>query len=109
MPNNFKVKTSGSIGGTAHTIYTCPASTQTTVIGLNLANILTTGITANVLLENADSDNINIIKNAPIPSGSALAPIGGTQKLVMEAGDILKVSSSDSASIDCALSVLEVS
>ena len=54
-------------------------------------------------------NNINIIKNAPIPTGSALAPIGGTQKLVMEAGDLLKVSSSDSASIDCALSVLEVS
>ena len=109
MPNNFRVKTSGSIGGTAHTIYTCPASTQTTVIGLNLANILTTGVTANVLLENADSDNIHIIKSAPIPTGSALAPIGGTQKLVMEAGDILKVSASDSVSIDCALSILEVS
>ena len=109
MPNNFKVKTSGSIGTSAGTIYTCPSSTQTTVIGLNLANILTTGITANVLLENADGDNINIIKNAPIPSGSALAPIGGTQKLVMEAGDILKVSSSNASSIDCALSVLEVS
>ena len=109
MPNNFRVKTSGSIGTSEDTIYTCPSSTQTTVIGLNLANILTTGITANVLLENADGDNINIIKNAPIPSGSALAPIGGTQKLVMEAGDILKVSSSNASSIDCALSVLEVS
>ena len=108
MPNNFKVKTSGSIGTTAHTIYTCPASTQTTVIGLNLANILTTGITANVLFENADSDNIHIIKKAPIPTGSALAPIGGTQKLVLEAGDLLKVSSGDSNAIDCSLSVLEI-
>ena len=109
MPNNFKVKTSGSIGATAHTVYTCPTGTQTTVIGLNLANILTTGITANVLFENADSDNISIIKNAPIPTGSALPPIGGTQKLVMEAGDLLKVSSSDASSVDCAISVLEVS
>ena len=41
MPNNFRVKTSGSIGTSEDTIYTCPSSTQTTVIGLNLANILT--------------------------------------------------------------------
>lgn len=109
MPNNFKVKTSGSIGTSPHTVYTCPTGTQTTVIGLNLANILTTGITATVAFENADSDDISIIKNAPIPSGSALAPIGGTQKLVMEAGDLLKVSSSDASSVDCAISVLEVS
>ena len=109
MPNNFKVKTSVSIGTSAHTIYVCPTGTQTTVIGLNLANILTTGITATVAFENADSDDISIIKNAPIPSGSALAPVGGTQKLVMEAGDLLKVTSSDASSIDCALSVLEVS
>ena len=36
MPNNFRVKTSGSIGTSEDTIYTCPSSTQTTVIGLNL-------------------------------------------------------------------------
>lgn len=110
MPNAFKLQTS-SVGNadSAATIYTCPGSTETTVIGMNLANKLSTGITADVTLVNNDGDNIYIVKSAPIPTGSALVPIGGEQKLVLNASDILKVTSSDSDAIDVALSILEIS
>ena len=110
MPNAFKLQTKllGNADSSS-TVYTCPSSTETTIIGLNLANRLNTGITADVTLVNNDGDNIYIVKSAPIPTGSALVPIGGEQKLVLNASDILKVTSSDSDAIDVALSILEIS
>ncbi len=50
---------------------------------------------------------IYIIKGAPIPVGSSLVPIGGDQKLVLEAADVLKVTSD--VTVDVAVSVLEIS
>ena len=43
-------------------------------------------------LENNDGDNIYLVKAAPIPVGSALVVVGSDQKVVMEASDVLKVT-----------------
>ena len=111
MANDFKVKTfdgSSTAANTDMTIYTCPASTETTIIGMSIANITTSQITVDVKLENNDGDNIFIIKDAPIPVGGTLVPVGGDQKLVMEASDVLKVQSDTANSADTALSILEI-
>ena len=42
-----------------------------------------------------------------MPVGGAVVPIGGDQKVVLEATDILKVTSSASSSADALVSVLE--
>jgi hypothetical protein len=78
------------------------------VIGLSLANIISTSITADIQVENNDGDNIYIVKDAPIPIGGALVAIGGDQKLVLNSSDVLKVTSSDASSVDVALSILEI-
>lgn len=111
MANDFKVKTfdgSSTAANTDMTIYTCPASTETTIIGMSIANITTSQVTVDVKLENNDGDNIFIIKDAPIPVGGTLVPVGGDQKLVMEASDVLKVQSDTANSADTALSILEI-
>jgi len=108
MANAFKVKTKIGLGTADSAVYTCPGATQTTIIGMNLANIKSTSIQANVRLHNVDGEIAYIIKDAPIPTGSALVPVGGDQKLVMEAGDIIKVSSDTDSSIDATLSILEI-
>ena len=111
MANTFKVKTkdgSSVNANTDMTIYTCPSSTQTTIIGMSIANIASSQITVDVKLENNDGDNIFIIKDAPVPVGGTLIPVGGDQKLVMEASDVLKVQSDTANSADTALSILEI-
>jgi hypothetical protein len=108
MANTFKLVTDTAVGTSAATVYTCPASTATTVIGLSLANIISTSITADIQVENNDGDNIYIVKDAPIPIGGALVAIGGDQKLVLNESDVLKVTASDASSIDVALSILEI-
>ena len=111
MANAFKTKTFGGASTAANTdmtIYTCPSSTETTIIGLTIANIATTQITVDVKLENNDGNNVFLIKDAPIPVGSAFVPIGGDQKIVMEASDVLKVQSDTANSADTTLSILEI-
>lgn len=109
MANTFKLKTSTGVGTSAATIYTTPSATATTVIGLSIANITTSAIEVDVQIENSDGDNIYIVKAAPVPVGGSLVAVGGDQKVVMEASDILKVTSDTASSADVALSILEIS
>lgn len=108
MANAFKLVTDTGVGTSPATVYTCPSATETTIIGLNLANIVSSGVQVSVQLENNDGDNIYLIKDAPVPIGSSLVAVGGDQKVVMNASDILKVTSDTASSIDVALSILEI-
>lgn len=111
MANAFKVKTfDGSSTGanTDMSVYTCPASTETTIIGMTVANLTASQITVDVKLENNDGDNVFMVKDAPVPTGSALVVVGGDQKVVMEASDVIKVQSDTANSADTILSILEI-
>ena len=50
MANAFKLKTDTAVGTSAATIYTCPSSTETTIIGLAIANIVSSQIAVDVPL-----------------------------------------------------------
>ena len=89
MANAFKLKTDTGVGTSAATIYTCPSSTETTIIGLAIANIVASQI-ADVQIENNDGDNIYIVKAAPVPAGSSLVVVGGDQRLLWKHQMFLK-------------------
>tara|TARA_R110002020_G_scaffold118072_1_gene269984 strand:+ start:1774 stop:2103 length:330 start_codon:yes stop_codon:yes gene_type:complete len=108
MANSFKLVTDTGVGTSAATIHTGAGSTETTIIGMSVANIHTAQITIDVQLENNDGDNIYLIKAAPVPVGSSIIVVGGDQKVVMNASDVLKVTSSVASSADVALSILEI-
>ena len=115
MANTFKVKTNAAMpasSGTPLTLYTCPSSTQTIVIGLTLCNVHTTSVTADVQLVSDTSDtetngNVELVTNAPIPAGGSLETLGGG-KLVLQTTDILRVTSDTASSLDVALSIMEI-
>ena len=50
-----------------------------------------------------------MLQSATISNGGALVPIGGDQKLVLEAGDYMQVQTSGANSADVIVSVLEIS
>ena len=108
MANSFKLVTDTGVGTSAATIHTGAGSTETTIIGMSVANIHTAQITIDVQLENNDGDNIFLVKAAPLPVGSSIIVVGGDQKVVMNASDVLKVTSSVASSADVALSILEI-
>ena len=108
MANAFKLVTDTGVGTSAATVHTGAASTETTIIGLTIANIVSSQIEVDVQLVNNDGDNVYLIKAAPVPVGSSLVVIGGEQKVVMNSSDVLKVTSNTASSADVALSILEI-
>jgi hypothetical protein len=109
MANTFKVKTKLNVGISSgiSTIYTVPSSTTAVLVGLTLANTSSNSITATVTLTNNDGDNVTLLKDAPVPTGSSLEMMSGN-KIVMEASDILKAYASAGSSLDCTLSLMEI-
>lgn len=106
--SSFKNSVAQSIGTGATTVYTAPASTTTTLIGLSLANIITSQITVDVTLtDQSAGTTVHLIKNAPLPTGSTLVVVGGDQKVVLEESDFIQVQASDGSSVDVVLSMLE--
>ena len=79
MANTLKNELSRQIGTSAATLYTCPASTKTIIIGMTCSNIHTnTQIDVDIYLTSGSNDYY-IVKNATIAVGGTLVPIGGEQ------------------------------
>jgi hypothetical protein len=112
MANTFKLKTKAGIDASLVTIYTVPGSTKTVIIGLTIANVKGSSVTADAQIVTASSsgenaDNVYIAKSIPLPSGSSIEIMAGN-KIVLEAGDIVKVKSSVTDGVDAILSVMEI-
>jgi hypothetical protein len=113
MANTFKVKTNANMPGTAGTpltLYTCPGSTTTIVLGLLLCN--TSQRTVDVKIESDTSDTetnetVFITKDTPIPSTSSLEIMAGN-KIVLQATDVVKIDSDVAGKIDATLSIMEI-
>jgi len=108
MANTFKNYVTANAGTTATTVLTGATGAQTTVIGMTMANTNAANITASVTLNNGTT-TVYLVKNATILPGGALVPVGGDQKVVLEAGHILQVQSNTASSLDVIVSVLEIS
>jgi hypothetical protein len=108
MANSFRSNVAANIVTTGNTVYTCPAATQTTLIGLTLSNKSDGTVSANVALRRSAVD-YSIISNAPILTGSTLVPIGGEQKVVLEPADEIRVIATSNNAIDVIVSLLEIS
>ena len=115
MANTFKVKTNANMPGTAGTpltLYTCPGSTTTIVLGLLLCNNDTSQRTVDVKIESDTSDTetnatVFLTKDTPIPATSSLELLAGN-KVVLQATDVLKIDSDVAGKIDATLSIMEI-
>lgn len=104
MAQNFRRYTLNGVGTTATSI--AAADSFDTIIGIRLANT-----TANIILVDAyvndGTNDIHIIKSAPIPTGSSLELIDGASKVILSSGDQLFIKSDTAASLDCWISVVD--
>ena len=107
MANTFKNFLSKNVGTSASTVYTCPSATQTTVIGFSVANTTSSPITCDAYITSSAVDYY-LIKSGVVPVGGSLVVVGGDQKVVLEAADVLKVVTSAASSADAIASVLEI-
>jgi hypothetical protein len=100
MANTFKNYTSASVGTSAATVYTVPASTTSVMIGCNLANTSASQVAVDV-----QAAGVYLAKGVPIPAGSALSVLDG--KIILETTDTVVVTSDTASSCDVIVSVLE--
>ena len=117
MANTFNNATYNNIGSTEQTVYSTGIGKKATVIGINIANLLTTPVTASIILEKIVDDRgtplllrTYVVKDVYIPAGNSLAAIGGDQKLVMTEDNNLIVSAGTGLTdaLDVIVSVLEI-
>jgi hypothetical protein len=116
MANNFKLKTfdgSSTPATNNMDVYTGQSGTETTIIGMSIANIASSQILVSVKII---SDTVDVetntdaflVKDAPIPVGGSLVVVGGDQKLVIQDTDVVRVTSDTANSADTVMSVLEI-
>jgi hypothetical protein len=104
MAQNFRRYTNNNVGASAVTAFT--ANSYDTVIGISVSNILSTSVNVDVYINDGTND-IYLVKSAPIVPGSALQVLDGGAKFVMQSGDALKIISDTAASLDVWTSVVD--
>ena len=104
MAQDFERNTSNAVGTSAATLRT--ANSDDAIVGIMVANVATSQINVEVYI-NDGSNDIHLVKDAPIPVGSSLQVLDGGAKIVMQSGDVLYVKSDTASSADVWVSVVD--
>lgn len=107
MANTFKSFGSAAIGTSDQNVYTVPGATQAVLLGITVANIISSTVSVSVKITKA-SGTYYLVKDAPVLVGGTLEAIGNGSKFVAETADIIKVVSGTAASVDATVSMLEI-
>jgi hypothetical protein len=107
MAQNFRRYTLSAVGTTAADIPDgANFDSYDTLVGIHIANIVSNAVTVSCYI-NDGTDNIYLIKDAPIASGGALQVLDGGGKFVVESGDRLYVQSDTASSVDVWVSAVD--
>ena len=107
MAQNFRRYTENAVGATPVDIPDgSDFDTYDTIIGISVSNIVGSTILVDVYI-NDGSNNIYLVKSAPIPSGGALQVLDGGAKYVVQSGDRLYVVSDTASSLDVWVSAVD--
>ena len=115
MANTFKVVTRASVDhSSADTIYTCPGSTTTVILGMTICNRTSSATDIDVILSSdtaGSNPNTNavvyLLKDTSIPANSTLEVFAG-QKIVLQTTVLLKAQAAANDYIDISMSIMEI-
>ena len=112
MANTFRLINNAimpSSSGTPDALYTAGSGKTAIILGLTLANVHTSQVTASVtVIDSSNSDETShIIKDVPLPVGSSIEIMSGN-KIVVEAVDTVTALSDVNNSLDVALTIMEI-
>ena len=121
MANDFKSFSKANIAidsGTYSTLYTVPytaTDVESILLEVDIANTYSSDITVDVKINKnsggtGGTDDVFLVKEAPVPVGGALKAVSG-QKIVMMSTatgvDTITVAASVASGADCIVSLLE--
>ena len=105
MAQTFKSAANQSIT-TVTTVLTSPAATTCVIISLIVANTGATDTTVTVSATKSGGSVTNLIFQKPLPGNSNLTVLNSNNRLVLETGDLIKVTAA--VATDCYISYLAV-
>jgi hypothetical protein len=107
MPQNFRRYTLSAVGTVAADIPDgSNFDSYDTLVGIHITNIVSNAVTVSCYI-NDGTNNIYLIKDAPIAAGGALQVLDGGGKFVVESGDRLYVQSDTASSVDVWVSAVD--
>tara|TARA_R100000278_G_scaffold92655_1_gene70667 strand:- start:745 stop:1086 length:342 start_codon:yes stop_codon:yes gene_type:complete len=111
MANTFKINTKSSLVtdavSSANTnILTAGGSATLVILSVLVSNKSASAADVDVYLVTNTGDDVYIIRNAPVPSGSSLELISGS-KIILESSDVLRARSDTATTLDISVSYLE--
>jgi|TARA_R100000149_G_scaffold32101_1_gene12369 hypothetical protein len=110
MANTFKSDTktnvvTDAVTSTNTNIVTAGGGSTLVILSILLSNTTASSVQVDVFLVTS-GDNVHLIKNAPVPAGSALEIISGS-KIIMQANDVLRIRAATGSAIDATVSYLD--
>ena len=100
MAQNFRRYTLNSVGTTAADIPDgANFDSYDTLVGIHCTNITSNAINVDVYINDGTND-IYLVKGAPIAAGGALQVMDGGAKIVVQSGDRLYAKSDTASSLD---------
>ena len=107
MAQNFRRYTLSAVGTVAADIPDgANFDSYDTLVGIHITNIVSNAVTVSCYI-NDGTNNIYLIKDAPIAAGGALQVLDGGGKFVVESGDRLYVQSDTASSVDVWVSAVD--
>ena len=107
MAQNFRRYTLNNVGTVAQVIPDgSNFDTYDAIVGISLSNVAVTAINVSCYI-NDGTDDIYLVKDAPIPVGGSLQVLDGGAKFVVQSGDRLYVVSDTASSLDVWVSAVD--
>ncbi len=107
MPQLFRRNTLSQVGTVAADIPDgANFDSYDTIVGIHITNVTSNAINVDCYINDGTND-IYLIKDAPIASGGALQVLDGGAKFVVQSGDRLWVQSDTASSVDVWVSAVD--
>ena len=107
MAQNFRRYTLNNVGTVAQDIPDgSNFDTYDAIVGISLSNVAVTAINVSCYINDGTND-IYLIKDAPLPVASSLQVLDGGAKFVVQSGDRLYVVSDTASSLDVWVSAVD--
>jgi hypothetical protein len=108
MATQFKNKVVKDVGALPILALETDASTRSTIVGLNLANLTDFVVYASVLLHDDTSVEGYFMKDVMVPPNSSLHALAAGEKLILAPSNQLYLLSDQDAALDAVISYVDI-
>ena len=108
MATQFKNKVVQKIGTVPIIAIETDAATRSTIIGLSLANLTESVVSASILIKADDSAIGYFMKDIMVPPNSSLRALSAGEKLILAPENQLQLQSDENDSLDAIISYVDI-